>query len=120
MQAGLNDFSEPKLVILNSSSSFFIYNDLLVASNRQEVSALVLLHLSEAFDTIDHQILLTGFSTFFGFSGTALSLLESDLSNLFLYVNIENHSSDPHLITTGSTRLCCRITSFLPLYISHQ
>jgi len=78
-----------------------IYNDLLVASNQQEVSALVLLDLSAAFDTIDHQILLTRLSTFFGFSGTALSLLESYLSNRFLHVNIENHSSDPHLITTG-------------------
>src|SRR6266516_97199 len=40
-------------------------------------------------------------STFFEFSGTALSLLESYLSTRFLHVNIENHSSDPHLITTG-------------------
>ena len=35
-----------------------IYNNLLLASNKKEVSALVLLDLSAAFDTIVHQILL--------------------------------------------------------------
>ena len=76
-------------------------NNLLLASNQREVSAFVLLALSAAFDTIDHQILLARLSTFFGFSGTALSLLESYLSNRFQHVTIENHSSDPQLITTG-------------------
>ena len=52
-----------------------IQNDLLLASNQQKVSALVLLDLSAAFDTIDHQILLTRLSSTFGFSDTALSLL---------------------------------------------
>ena len=52
-----------------------IYNDLLLASNKQKVSALVLLDLSAAFDTIDHNKLLCRLSSNFGFSGTALSLL---------------------------------------------
>src|SRR5678816_407340 len=78
-----------------------IYNDLLLASNRKEVSALVLLDLSAAFDTIDHQILLTRLRTFFGFSGTALSLIESYLSNRLQFVTIDNQSSAPLPITTG-------------------
>ena len=35
-----------------------IYNDLLLASDRRQVTALVLLDLSSAFDTADHQMLL--------------------------------------------------------------
>ena len=54
-----------------------------------------------AFDTIDHQILLIRLNTFFGFSGTALSLIESYLSNRFQHVTIDNQSSIPLLITTG-------------------
>jgi len=78
-----------------------IHNDLLLASNQQRVSALILLDLSAAFDTIDHQILLTRLSSFFGFSGTALSLIQSYLSNRSQQVIIENHLSAPLPITTG-------------------
>src|SRR6059036_3485655 len=58
-----------------------IYNDLLLASDRRKVTALVLLDLSSAFDTIDHQILLDRLASFYGFSGLALSLLRSYLSD---------------------------------------
>ena len=51
-----------------------IYNDLLLASDRRQVTALVLLDLSSAFDTIDHQILLDRLASCYGFSGLALSV----------------------------------------------
>src|SRR6187399_158774 len=78
-----------------------IQNDLLLASNQQKVSALVLLDLSAAFDTIDHQILLSRLSSIFGFSDTALSLIKSYLTDRSQYVTIGDHRSSPVPITTG-------------------
>src|SRR5688572_6832979 len=48
--------------------------------DRHRVSALVLLDLSAAFDTIDHNILLSRLNSCFGISNTAHSLLLSYLS----------------------------------------
>jgi hypothetical protein len=78
-----------------------IHNDLLLASNEQQVSALVLLDLSAAFDTIDHHILLTRLNSTFGLSGSALSLLSSYLTDRFQYVTIANQSSAQKSLSTG-------------------
>ena len=78
-----------------------IQNDILLATNDQKVSALVLLDLSAAFDTIDHQILLERLSSTFGFSGTALSLITSYLTDRSQHVTIENHCSKSSPLTTG-------------------
>ena len=78
-----------------------ITNDLLTSCNQQKVSALVLLDLSAAFDTIDHNILLTRLSSTFGIFGTALTLLSSYLLNRTQSVTIGTHSTLPALINTG-------------------
>src|SRR5579872_6220794 len=80
---------------------FCIYSYLLSACNKQQVSALVLLDLSAAFDTIDHNILLTRLSTTFGITGTALSLLSSYLLDRSQSVAIGHHISPPATISTG-------------------
>ena len=49
--------------------------------DRGKVTALTLLDLSAAFDTIDHAILLNRLQNWFGISGLALSWLSSYLSN---------------------------------------
>src|SRR3954466_13971600 len=78
-----------------------IYNDLLRASDRRQVTALVLLDLSSAFDTIDHQILLDRLASFYGFSGLALSLLRSYLSDRTHHLVVQSSSSPTFHITTG-------------------
>ena len=50
-----------------------VLNDLLVASDCGKVSVLTLLDLSDAFDTIDHNIFLDRFQNYFGISGSALN-----------------------------------------------
>ena len=56
-----------------------IQNDILTAMDKGKVTALTLLDLSAAFDTIDHSILLKRLEKFFGISGSALHWLSSYL-----------------------------------------
>ena len=78
-----------------------VSNDLLTACDKQEVTALVFLDLSAAFDTIDHKILLERLSTTYGISGTALSLLSSYMGDRTQSVSIGSHSSRPQTLSTG-------------------
>src|SRR6184192_3483138 len=78
-----------------------IYNDLLVSISQHKLSALVLLDLSAAFDTIDHNILLSRLTSNFGVSGSALSLISSYLSNRSQSVSIQSHVSPSASISTG-------------------
>jgi len=78
-----------------------IQNDLLLAIDKRKLSALVLLDLSAAFDTIDHQILLTRLSSTFGLTGLALRLLTSYLTSRSQSVSIDSHSTTPSPMQTG-------------------
>ena len=54
-------------------------NDLLLAMDRQEVSALTAVDLSAAFGTVDHGLPLDLLQTNFGVTGTVLSWFDSYL-----------------------------------------
>jgi len=51
---------------------FYIHDHLINAIGSQKLSRLCLLNFSAAFDTIDHNILLTRLSSWFGIEGSAL------------------------------------------------
>jgi hypothetical protein len=78
-----------------------IENDLLLAIDKQKVTALVLLDLSAAFDTVDHEILLHRLQFWFGISGNALKLLSSYLSCRSQSVLINGVSSSSLPLNTG-------------------
>ena len=62
---------------------------------------LVSLDYSAAFDTIDHSILLDRLEHSFGFTGTALTWLQSYLTGRSQFVKLGNHRSTPTPVTTG-------------------
>jgi hypothetical protein len=78
-----------------------IQNDILCAIDKQKVTALVLLDLSAAFDTIDHSILLHRLENWFGVSGVALELLSSYLIGRTQSVSINGHCSAAEPLATG-------------------
>jgi len=57
-----------------------VYNDLLLAADEWQVSALCLLDLTAAFDTVDHELLLLRLERQFGLRGTVLQWFRSYLS----------------------------------------
>ncbi len=68
-------------------------NDLLFSSDRGCISLLVLLDLSAAFDTIDHNILLIRLENFLGISKSALAWFKSYLSDRHQFVAVNEEAS---------------------------
>ena len=72
-----------------------VKTDILRALDNQEVTCLVLLNLSAAFDMVDHQILIDRLTSMFCISGCALTLIRSYLTGRSHRVKIGESKSDP-------------------------
>ena len=68
----------------------YIHDHLINAIGSQELSCLCLLDLSAAFDTINHSILLTRLSCWFGIHGSVLNWFKSYLSSRSVRVRCNN------------------------------
>lgn len=75
-----------------------VQNDILQSLDRNNVTILVMLDLSAAFDTIDHETLLTRLEHHFGITGTPLTWMRSYLSDRYQTVAINGELSDPVLM----------------------
>ena len=70
-----------------------IPNDILVSMNKQQVTLLVFLDLSAAFDTVDHDILLSRLEYKFGIKDQAVTWFKSYLPNRSQRIVIGNAKS---------------------------
>ena len=78
-----------------------IVNDSLSVLDNNNISVLLLLDLSVAFDTIDHQILLSRLNSVFGIQSTALQWFHSYLSNRYQSTSVSISSSSPSQLMYG-------------------
>ena len=78
-----------------------IKSDIGCMLDKGESALLVLLDLSAAFDTIDHQILLHRLENLIGIKGAVLSWLSSYLQERQQYVQVDDMSSSMHALRIG-------------------
>jgi len=67
----------------------------------QKASCLCLLDLSAVFDTIDHDILITHISSWFGIRGSFLSWFKSYLSSRCFHVKCGNNLTSRYTSSSG-------------------
>jgi len=75
------------------------WNDLAIDAG--DLSSLVLLDLSAAFDTVDHNILIQRLQTSYGLSESVLSWVQSYLVRRYQSVRTGSTASSPTLIVCG-------------------
>jgi len=109
----------------------YIHGYLINAIGSQKVSCLCL-HLSAAFDTIDHNILISRLSSWFGIHGSVLCWFKSYLSFRSFRVRCDNNFSSFHTFSCGVSKgsvlgplLFVMYTAFLStlilfLYLDHH
>ena len=78
-----------------------VYDDMLCAVDDRQYVLLVLLDLSAAFDTIDHDAMIQRLKSLFGINGNALAWMESYFSERTQYVVIGKSASTPFALSTG-------------------
>lgn len=95
MQSAYRKYNSTETALLR------VVNDITRAIDDQQECVLVLLDLSSAFDTIDHQILLNRLKNRYGFSGQVLDWLTSYLQERSQRVAVDGVFSQPRYVTCG-------------------
>lgn len=78
-----------------------VFNDLILTVDSGDSAALLLLDMSSAFDTVDHEVLLSCLETTIGIKGFALEWFRSYLLNRTFSVHISPHQSKSAPLSSG-------------------
>ena len=79
-------------------------NDILWSMEKQQMTAIAILDLLVAFDTVDHEILLQILEQNFGFCGKALHWFKNNLRPQLFRVNISGKNSKLMILNSVSHR----------------
>ena len=93
-------------------------NDILLDMNKQYVVLLVFLDLSEAFDTMDHDVFLNRLEHRFGILNSALSWVRSYLTNRTQRIVIGNGKSSRFDLNCGVSQGSCLGPLLFSIYTS--
>ena len=93
--------------LLKKSFLLKVQSDILMSMDNQEITLLVLLDLTAAFDTINHKILRDVLENNFGIIGSAQDWFASYLSDQQQSVHINNWSSDDFNLSCGVLQGSC-------------
>ena len=78
-----------------------VQSDILTAIDKKQCVLLILLDLSAAFDTIDHDVLLSRLNSYLGVSGDALKWFHSYLKNRKQSISLNDNVSEPWELLYG-------------------
>ena len=111
-QSGFRKYHSTETALLK------VQNDILMSMDNKEVTLLVLLDLSAAFDTIEHSILLNILQQDFGVVGTALNWFDSFLSGRKQRILVGDKTSDDFNLNCGVPQGSCMGPVLFTLYVS--
>lgn len=94
-QSGYRQYHSTETALLQVTSELF------KASESKQISLLVLLDMSAAFDCVNHGTLLSRLSLSYGMSGLVIQWFESYLTNRSQQVFFDNVMSNKDIVSTG-------------------
>ena len=99
----LNDKKQSAYKKFHSTETLLtkIHNDIMASMGKGEIVLMVLLDLSAAFDTIDHEILISRLENMYGIKDNALKWFKSYMSNRSQSVMVNNTESDMKALKFG-------------------
>jgi hypothetical protein len=95
-----------------------MYHDLLRAVDNNQVTVVVMVDLSAAFNTIDIPIPITILENHFGIKGTHLNWIKSYLTNRSMKVTINNCCSETESLRYGVPQGSCAGPVIFTMYIA--